>query len=865
MKKIGWFSRLSRQGQSPAMMQRIAGFAGIAILMTMGVAVAQTPTSGAQMATPEPTTVVPSGYSIHQTIDMGGHMVGLSGSGAMYNTMVNIQSGPRVLNQTVEMHALPGNKNALFDNLSAISSGYGGDPTNFTKLNASKGKLWDFFGQFRRSRQYFDYDLLGNPNITTGLSIPIGMSNAPAGQLPWPQVMHSSVMFNTVRRMTDAELTLLPLSRVTFRVGYNHSTLEGPTLSPSYTIFKYDALLQEYQRNGSDDYFGAIDFKLNPKTKITFQEDVYRYKADSFFTLDPNGFMVQEADGTPAYLGNWDSQAPYGLSACNTGSMGSAYTSSSVYQILTPNPMGGKPIINAACSVVTSYVRSLNTRTLLPTSTVRLQSNSLENFSINGDVRYSLGTSNLPNYFEQAVGLNTGSTGAVRSTTWSGGYARVHREVFAADLGFVWQITKVFSLADQIDYSSTKQPGRSLVPTPVNLLTPGAPNQTINYNGPLSSAPGTLPHGVNGTLTYGFYGQGIVTNNLTAAWDLSSRARMSLTYRYGTRNIGQGVPHKGDLQETDPVSGEITIVENAGVLNLAFRPASNWDINGSAEISYSDNALTPVTPRQLKQYRVHTMYRPRPWATINGAYTDRERHNNTFNAQEAIAAGTPYEGPINHIDYSRVGSIGASLMPNEHYGLDLNYAYSRVYSASNICYNNGATATLPGAATLTASGAPAVCPGIFARGSTTQLASWFGRDFQDAPTQSASVALMLSPNAKVHSNIGYRLSDVAGSRFFNDARDVNGSMNSKYQSPFVSIALTSRPGLTWKAEYNYFGYGEGGPSGAQLCSTTTAVNSVVAPCTSFSQPTGLTEPTSGLTAPRVFHANNVTLGFHYEF
>ncbi len=89
-------------------------------------------------------------------------------------------------------------------------------------------------------------------------------------------------------------------------------------------------------------------------------------------------------------------------------------------------------------------------------------------------------------------------------------------------------------------------------------------------------------------------------------------------------------------------------------------------------------------------------------------------------------------------------------MPNEHYGVDLNYSYSDVYTASNICYSNGATATLPGTATLTASGAPAVCPGIFARGSATSLASWFGRDFMDAPTQSASAALMLSPNPKVH-------------------------------------------------------------------------------------------------------------------
>lgn len=844
------------------MIQRIAGCIGIAILLT-GVAVAQTPATGAQIQTPGAITVIPDGYSIHQTVDMGGHMVGLSGSGAMYDTMVNMHSGPRMLNQTLEMHSLPGKKNSLFDNLSAISSGYGGDPTNFTRLNFSKGKLYDFSGLFRRDRQYFDYDLLGNPAITTGLSIPIGPSNAPTGTLAWPQVNHSTVLFNTVRRMTDVNLTILPLAKVSFRVEYSHSTMEGPALSPSYTIMKYDALLEQYQRNGSDNYLGAIDWKLAKGTKLTFEEEVNRYKADTFFTLDPNGFLAQEADGTPAYLGNWDSETPYGIGACNTASMGSAYTSSTVYTILTANPSGGKPIINPACAVVTSYTRTLPTRTLLPTSLVRLQSNSIQNLSMNGDLRYTLGTSNLANYYENAQGLS----GGIRSITWTGGYARAHRAVLTGDFGFVLQATKTFSLADQVDFSSTKEPGYSLVPTPVNLSTPAAPNQTINYIGPLTSSPGTLPHGVNGTMTPNFYGQEFLINNLTAAWDASSRARLSVTYRYSNRNIGQGVPHAGSipLALADPVNGTVAITETGGIFNAALRPTSNWDINGTVEILYADNTLTPIGPRQTKQYRMHTMYRPKNWATLNGAFTDRERHDNTNNNQAVVVAGTPFEGPINHVDYSRVASFGAELMPNEHYGFDINYAYSDVYAATNVCYNNGATATLPGTASTNGSGAPNVCAGVFARGSTTQLAAWHGRDFMDAPTQSASVALTMSPNTKVHTNFGYRISDVAGSRFFNDARDVNGSLVSKYQSPFVNLAWTSRPGLIWKAEYNYYGYGEGGPSGPQSCSTSTTTTSAVVPCTSLPYPTGLTEPTSGLTAPRTYHANNVTLGVHYEF
>ncbi len=37
-------------------------------------------------------------------------------------------------------------------------------------------------------------------------------------------------------------------------------------------------------------------------------------------------------------------------------------------------------------------------------------------------------------------------------------------------------------------------------------------------------------------------------------------------------------------------------------------------------------------------------------------------------------------------------------MPNEHYGFDLNYAYSDVYTATNICYEGVAT-NMPGGTT----------------------------------------------------------------------------------------------------------------------------------------------------------------------
>ncbi|MGA7342945.1 MAG: hypothetical protein WBX18_20250 [Terracidiphilus sp.] len=856
------------------MTQRIAGGMGVAVLlMWTAAATAQTP--AAQATAPDAPMSVPNGYSIHQSVDVGGRMIGTVGSGAMYDNMVNLQSGPRVLDETFELRALPGTKNTPVDTLTAVGSGFGGDPVNFVRMYASKGKIYEFTGMFRRDRRYFDYDLLGNPNIPSGQTIPIGPSNAPTGSFAWPQTMQSPFLFNTVRRMTDLGVVLAPLSKVTYRIAYAKNLMEGPSLSPSgYQFAKYNAVLAEYQRNSTDDITAAVDWKPVRGTMLTYEEQITHYKGDSFFTLAASSMIAQEPDGTPVAINDFDSLSPYGIGACNTGSMGAAYTNSTTYTIFSaPISPNGPPVINPACAVVTSYLRSQPTRAIFPTEVLRLQSASLKNLSMNGNVRFTNANMHLPNYYDSYQGLN----GATRELTYAGN-AYAKRQVLAADLGAVWQTTSNFSLEDQINFSNMHQPGTAVFTSGTTVATATNPNETINYPGPFtttSAAAGASTiegSPAIGTPAAGFTGQLYITNNLTGSWDVSPRAMFSLTYRYQNHVVAEGNPHNIPLPVGASIGGTVTINENAGVLTAAVRPTDNLDLNGSVEIGYDDNALTPVSPRQLRHYRVHARYRPKPWATVSGAFNDLERHDNTNNNQSAVTAGDdPYEGPLDHVDHSRMVSMGADLSPNEHFGIDFNYSYSDVYAATNICFDNGnqnapsKPGAYPGTATLTSSGAPNVCPGVFTRGSTTQLGDWFGRDFMDAPTQFGTVALDLSPNAKLRYGAGYRISAVNGSQFFNDARGVNGSLVSTYQSPFLKFAWTIHPGLIWRAEYNFYGYGEGGPSGPENCSTSTATTSVVVPCTSLAAQTGLTISPAGETAPRNFHANMATLALRYEF
>lgn len=825
-------------------------------------------TSPTQAVTTTP--VAPKGFTLHQTVDLGGHINSTSGSGAMYDTLVNIQSGPRVMGQTFELRALPDAKHTAFDSLKAFTTGFGGDPTNYTKLDINKAKLYSFSGVFRRHRDYFDYDLLGNPNIPSGQSIPIGPSNAPTGSLAWPQVNQSPFLSNTVRRMTDTSLTLFPLSQVSFRFGYSQNTVEGPGLSPAASGSVYNSvgsnpqLLSDYQRHSIDVFTAEVDWKPWKETQLTYEQEVEHIKENSFFTLSRGSFIAQEADGTKVAPGGWNSLAPYGISSCNTTSMGSGYTSATNYTILSPaQTPGGLPIINPACAVATNYLRSQPTRMLYPTEMFRFQSGSIRRISMNGDVRYTAANMNLPNYYENFQGLS----GSIRSITYTGN-ASAKRKVTTADYGIVWTPVSSIRLSDQFEYSNAQQPGTSNISKGITATTPTtAGNQTINYSGALTSGTVTVEGSPNGTPYPNYFGQKFLRNNVTAAWEGWARTTFSLTYHYQYHVIAQGIPHNTPLPIGEETNGTVTIHENGGTFAVAFRPTTKWNVNGSVEVLYADNTFTPVSPRQLQHYRLHATYRPRTWATISTVYNDLERHNNTNNNQNAVATGVAtYAGPIGHVDHNRNVSLGANLFPNDRYGVSFNYSYSDVYASTNICYDAASTSTLPGAAS--ASGT--ACPGSAVRGTTYYE---FGpvKDFMHAPTQYGFVALTFSPVNTIHTSLGYSISAVNGSRFFNDARDVNGSLVSTYQSPEASVAWTVHKGLIWRAEYRFYGYGEGGPSGAQYCSTsnpTPTAPVTVVPCNSASLvglQTGLTISPAGETAPRNFHSNLVTLGLHYEF
>ena len=579
----------------------VGGMAAAIMGLTAVAAVAQVPIFVSHQAAPD-------GYTLHESVDLGGHVANIDGSGAMYDTLVNQQSGPRILGETFELRALPNTKNTLVDRLKAFTTGLGGDPYNVAKLDFSKGKLYDFSGLFRRDRQYFDYNLLGNPNLPPGQSIPIGPTVAPTGSYAWPQVTQSPFLNNSVRRMTDTNLTVLPLSKVTFRVGYSQNVFQGPSLTPSgYQVAgAYDLLLQEYQRNSTDDWTGSVEWKPVSRTRLTYEEQVTHYKGDSYFSMAPQYLNLQEADGSRvAVLQNYDNpiNKPVGIT-CNA-----AVGPASIYPNPSPN---GLPVVDPTCNVVTSYSRSQPTREIFPTEIFRFQSSSIKNVTMNGNVRYTYANTSLPNYYDDFQGL----VGTSREITYAGN-SRAKREAIASDYGVTWQALKKLSISEQIDYSNVHQPGVADI-TSLTTVTSAIPNinstalTTTVINTPINPVTGKPTSTFEGspavaTPLFDFFGQKFITNNLTAAYDLTDRTTFTLTYHYQEHTIGEGAANA-----TGYLSGmsNFAIYEDGGTFGVNMQPANNWNIKGSVELLYADNVLTPVAPRQLQHYRFHTTYRP---------------------------------------------------------------------------------------------------------------------------------------------------------------------------------------------------------------------------------------------------------------
>lgn len=580
-------------------------------------------TAGAQET--QPKGKVQNGYLVHQTIDVGGHITSNSDSLPMWDTLVNLQTGPRILNETLDMKAVPGSEHFLFDRLFTGSAGYGGDPNNFSTIRMSKGKLYDFDGLFRRDRQYFNYDLLGNP-LVPGTTF----KNA-TGTYTFPQVNDAEHLFNTVRRMTDTSVTFLPLSKVSIRAGFSQNLMQGPTFSSIHQ--GSDALLFQAWRTSTDTWMAGIDWKPWRHTVLTYEEHISHFKGNTSWQLA--GYNAQLSNGTPISLG------------FNTPPSASCY---STFATISPKSTG-------TCNGYMADTRYEPTRTVVPTEEFRFQSSDIRNFAMNGRITYTDANMHLPKYFEYFNGLE--SRTRTRQFTIDGNSWAARYNV-SADYGFDWTLTNNLSLTEQFDFQNFRQPA-------TNLLSEVEQSGTS-----LNAAPG--PAGpADVSMASNFLGQRVERNTIALEMQASSWASFSIGYRIRNRRLGfvQSLPTDALATGRDYSYNDR---EQAVVIGSVLRPAANWRVNGSLEIGYANNVYVPISPKDFQHYQLRSTFKPKSWATVSGTFNDYESRDNQIN--------------VGYLAHNRSFTTAASLAPNERYAFDLAYGYTDVFSQVQNCFDD---------------------------------------------------------------------------------------------------------------------------------------------------------------------------------
>ena len=707
-------------------------------------------------AAPAPKEKTLGHYTMHSSVELGGVITQRDGSRAMWATLVNEGTGMRVLNQSLELRTQNPSKTPFFDTLSTASFGYGGEPNDVSYLKMSKGKLYDFSGSFRRDRNYFDYNLLANSFLSTA-------TTANPVLVPEPDSLH---LFNAVRRNIDALFTLLPISRISYRIGYNHNTNEGPTVS---TVHEGgDVQLSQWFRNSLDTFTGGVDFKLAKRTMLSYDQFFALYRGDTTFHLTPTPFRL--ANGTPTSLGI-DTLAG---TTCGTGGN------------KTAEVVNG--IANPYCTQTLVESNVAPTRTSFPTEQFRFSSHYWDKVSFNGRIAYTGDLMNVNNFNQTFTGLLTRSNLRQEIDTGGLGNGRLahnKRDSLNGDFGGEAELSRNVAVSDVFSYRAFRVEGNNALTATTWASINGVP-ANINVNTPLSAF---TPQSVTTANNY-FINQKIFSNTLLGTLTVVPEFKFSAGWRFDNRNI---VDPGDDLtwHQNGLLIGAVFTQSRVFRLNVNF-DTLNWkstDLNTTPSNTYTREA-----PDKVYHVRARATVTPAKW--INFAVTA-----NDF-------TGKNNDPLVNHLEHSHDFSFATQITPNEKFSFDVNYAHDDVFSETDICY-----VFLPNSNYGVPAGAvdrAGTCANTTLSASTPD---YLGSGRYDAPVNFFSGAVTWAPSKYFRFNGGARVTDTNGTAEFLNPLMVPGALQSKVVSPFSDLVVNIAPQWAWHGNWVHHGYDESGAAG----------------------------------------------------
>jgi hypothetical protein len=732
----------SSEGAVMASLRKIAG-QWLLVAVLPGMLLAQSSNPGQN----SPSEGVNTGdYVVHSSIEMGYRYTDRTGSNDMYDTLVNLQTGPRFLNETLSMQSLD-HQGLLFDDLNLNSFGWGRDPNNALRLRVDKNKWYNLQGSFRRDQSFFDYDLLANP------------LNPPSSSPSIPE-LNSGQAFDTTRRMTDVDLTLLPQSRVSFRLGFSHNNVNGSSFSSIH--IGTEALLLQPLNTTMNSYRMGVDWRVAPRTVLSFDEFLDYYKGDTDTQLASFAPALLPG-GTPVELGlsiDTGNKEPCGFNPPANSLINSAGT-----------------LTNVNCSAYFSYLRDQRIRTSTPTERLSLRSNYFQRVDLVGSFSYSAADMTTP-FDESFTGLETRTSDRAFQGT---GTAAANRISNVADLGATVHLTQHLRLIEKFYFWAYRIPQNGafsevddvcINPKACTLLTPLS-----------ATAPATT-----NTLTQTSFDQSLKRNQTELAWDISKRVGVRIGFRYGDRIFNLFNDFSGDQTfNAFSTTGQDRFVvhEDTALLGFWARPTHALRLNFDLENTSYDNVIVRMSPRKEGRYRFQTTYTPRPWAVLGGSVNILQDSNANSLAD--------------YVGHNRNYGFTASLAPRERFGMDLAYNFNDVVQNALICFND----TPPVGVTLPFVTNAASC--ALNEAANPLLAD----SYYTNHTNFGMAAFRVKPAQRLTANFGYSITKVDGSIPQFNVLQPLGSSQYDYYQPVANLSVDLGHKLAWNNGWNYYQYNEG--------------------------------------------------------
>ncbi len=719
------------------------------------------------------------GYEIKQSAEFGGRVSNFNGNQGIYDTFVNLGTGPRLMEYTLEVHS-PKHTGMLFDDLTFSNFGYGGDPNNLSRINVQKGTLYNLNGTFRRDQNIFDYDLLANPLN-------------PAVSNPSIPILDSPHEFLLTRRMSDVSLSLFPVGSVRFRLGWSRVVNEGTSFSSFHQ--GTEALLNQPTLNTTDNYSAGVSLRFIPRTSINYDQFYTYFKGDTSAQLSGFGLPgFTLAGGIPVNLGV-SFNTPAGQ-PCAT-------------------PVLGTGFVNPACNGFFGLNRADRTRSSFPTEQLSFQSNYFRHVDFSGRINYSEAESDLPAFNQLFTGLETRTRVDNQHELAN---SVNHRLSLSGDFGVTIRLTDKLRLVDAFRYDNFRIPGA------FSLLTTSLFGATLLSNPNVFSAATCPPPFTAATCPQhsassgpdiiqenfvDFLRQDEKINTIELEYDFTRRITAHLGFRYENREIthnfadtqvqtifptlavARGCPTAAGctLAVAPSVAAGtaealfVPIHGFSAILGFSARPTDALRVSFDTELFSADNAYTRIDPRQVQIYKLRASYhQPKGWFTLGSAINIHENRNNTLD--------------IGNLQHNRSYAFNGTLAPPEgRWGADLSYDYNDIFSQTNICFV--ATPVPSGALTC---GAPFVS----------------GLSVYSELAHNGSFSIYARPIRRVKAGVGYTVTSSTGSTLILNPNAPTGPLSYNYHLPTATLDIVLSKSLTYKTGWNYYDYDEKSNPGPTL-------------------------------------------------